>query len=132
MLRTPHVSKRDEPLSEPKSWLARVRVYARNDNWQSEDGQIKSSHDEHGNVWLEYVASITLYNEKGNLKEELLDPDCIEARGWNLSAGQYKPFTFSTVQSDKNVVDMLLELKAKEQQIIIGIDKLLAIMEGRE
>jgi type I restriction enzyme M protein len=115
MLRTLHVNK-----------------YARNDDWQSEDGQIKGSHDEHDNVRPEYVASITLYDEKGNLKEGLLDPDCIEARGWNLSTGQYKPFTFSTVQSDKSVADMLRELQEKEQQIIVGIDKLLAMVEGRE
>ena len=132
MLRTLHVRKRDEPLAEPKSWHAPVRVYARNDDWQSEDGQIEGSHDEQGNVRPEYVASITLYNEKGTIKEGLLDPDCIEARGWNLSAGQYKPFTFSTVQSDKSVADMLRELQGKEQQIIVGIDKLLARMEGRE
>lgn len=132
MLHTLYVSKRDEPLAEPKSWLAPVRVYARNDDWQSEDGRIQGSHDEQGNVRPEYVASITLFDERGTLKEEFLDPDCIETRGWNLSAGQYKPFTFATVQSDKSVAERLRELKGKEQQIIIGIDKLLAMVEGRE
>ena len=147
MLRTLHVSKREEPLIEPKSWLAPVRIYARNDDWQSEDGLIKGSHDENGNVRPEYVANITLYDEKGTLQEGLLDPNYIEgeggeregreegrgeggregkggggegeregggkekggggeggegegkreeerARGWKLSAGQYKPLTF--------------------------------------
>ena len=70
--------------------------------------------------------------KKELFKKGLLDPDCIEARGWNLSAGQYKPFTFSTVQSDKSVADMLRELQGKEQQIISGLDKLLAMVEGRE
>jgi type I restriction enzyme M protein len=132
MLRTLPVSKRDEPLTEPKSWLGPVRVYARNDDWQSEDDQIKGSHDEDGNVRPEYVASITLYDDKGNLKEGLLDSECIEARGWDLRAGHYKPFMFSTVQSDKSVADMLRELQVKEQQIRGGIDKLLAMVEGRE
>jgi type I restriction enzyme M protein len=132
MLRTLHVSKRDEPLTEPKSWLTPVRVYEQIDDWQSEDGRIRGSHDEHGNVRPEYVASITLYDDKGNLKEGLLDPECIEARDWDLRAGQYKPFTFLTVQSDKSVTDMLRRLQIKEQQIADGLDKLLAMVEGRE
>lgn len=131
VLRTLQVSKRTEPLAEPKSWRAPVRVYARNDEWQSEDEQLTGSHDAQGNVRPEYVASITLY-EEGKLKEELLDPDCIEARGWNLSAGQYKPFIFATVKSDKSVADMIRELKVKEQEFIVGLDKLLAMVEGRE
>jgi type I restriction enzyme M protein len=132
MLRTLHVSKRDEPLTEPKSWLTPVRVYEQIDDWQSEDGRIRGSHDEHGNIRPEYVASITLYDDKGNLKEGLLDPECIEARDWDLRAGQYKPFTFLTVHSDKSVTDMLRRLQIKEQQIADGLDKLLAMVEGRE
>lgn len=131
VLRTLQVHKRAEPLTEPKSWLAPVRVYARNDAWQSEDGRLTGSHDAQGNVRPEYVASITLY-EDGKLKEDLLDPDCIEARGWNLSAGQYKPFIFATVKSDKSVADMIRELRVKEQEFIVGLDKLLAMVEGRE
>lgn len=131
VLRTLEVDKRVEPLTEPKSWRAPVRVYARNDDWQSEDGQLIGSHDAQGNVRPEYVASVTLY-EDGKLKEDLLDPDCIEARGWNLSAGQYKPFIFATVKSDKSVADMIRELKVKEQEFLIGLDKLLAMVEGRE
>ena len=132
MLRTLHVSKREEPLIEPKSWLAPVRIYARNDDWQSEDGLIKGSHDENGNVRPEYVANITLYDEKGTLQEGLLDPDCIEARGWKLSAGQYKPLTFSTAQTDKSVAEILRELQGKEQQVLGSLNKLLAMVEGRE
>jgi len=131
VLRTLQVNERAEPLLEPKSWRAPVRVYARNDDWQSEDSRLTGSHDAQDNVRPEYVASITLY-EDGKLKEELLDPDCIEARGWNLSAGQYKPFIFATVKSDKSVADMIRELKVKEQKFIVGLDKLLAMVEGRE
>ena len=131
VLRTLEVNKRAESLAESKSWRAPIRVYVRNDDWHSEDGQLMGSHDAQGNVRPEYVASITLY-EDGKLKEELLDPDCIEAHGWNLSAGQYKPFTFATVKSDKSVADMIRDLKVKEQEFIVGLDKLLAMVEGRE
>ncbi len=131
MLRSLEMLKLAEPLAEPKSWFAPVRVYARNDEWQSEDGSIKGSHDEQGQVRPEYVGSFALYDDKGNLIDDLLDPDCIEARSWNLSAGQYKPFTFKTVKSDKSVSEMINELKAQEKKIVDGLDRLLAMVEGR-
>jgi type I restriction enzyme M protein len=60
----------------------------------------------------------------------LLDPDCIECKGWNLSAGQYKPFAFVTTKSEKSVVEMIGNLKRKEQKILEGLDALLVMVEG--
>lgn len=132
MLRTREVYKQKEKLKEAKSWTAPVRVYAEDTDWQSPDGKLKGSHDKNGNVRPGYVADIELYDDKGNLKEALLDPDCIEARNWNLSAGQYKPFSFEAIKSDKSVVEMIRELKQKENQIIEGLDSLLGMVEGEE
>ena len=132
MLRTLESIETDAPLPESKCWSAPVRVYARNDEWQSRDGKIKGSHDDKGQVRPEYESSLELYDEKDNLIDGLLDPDCIEARTWNLSAGQYKPFTFAAVKSDKSVAEMIRELKDKEQKIVAGLDRLLAMVEGRE
>ena len=73
-----------------------------------------------------------LYDDKGALKDGLLDPDCIEAREWNLSAGQYKPFDFTQLKSDKSVAQLIGALKTTEQDIIQGLDKLLAMVEGRK
>jgi type I restriction enzyme M protein len=121
-------------LKAAKHWVVPVRAWARNDEWQSEDGQLIGSHDANGLVRPAYEQAMLaagLYDE-GALKNGLLDPDCIEARDWNLSAGQYKPFDFTQLKSDKSVADLIGELKRTEQQIIGGLDKLLAMVEGRE
>lgn len=122
-------------LTAAKHWLVPVREWARNEDWQSEGGGLKGSHDANGLVRPQYVEAMLtakLYDEKGALKGDLLDPDCIEAREWNLSAGQYKPFDFTQLKSDKSVVELIGELRSTEQQIISGLDKLLAMVEGRE
>ena len=62
----------------------------------------------------------------------MLDPDCIEARDWNLCAGQYKPFDFTQLRSEKNIVESIQALRNNERKIIEGLDKLLAMAEGRE
>ncbi len=126
----------DQPheLKDTKHWVVPVRDWLKNDEWQSEDGQLKGSHDTDGRVHPAYVEAMLnegLYDEKGKLKEDLLDPDCIEARDWNLSAGQYKPFDFTQLKSDKSVAELIAELKKTEKQIISGLDALLAMVEGR-
>ncbi|MCP4695855.1 MAG: SAM-dependent DNA methyltransferase [Gammaproteobacteria bacterium] len=132
MLRSLKVLKHDDALKETKHWTAPIRVYARDDEWQSEDDTLHGSHNEDGGVRPEYAAGLELYDNKGKLKEDLLDPDCIEARGWNLSAGQYKPFNFAAMQSDKSVAEMIVDLKDREQRILSGLDKLLAMVENRD
>lgn len=122
-------------LKAAKHWVVPVRDWARNDEWQSEDGKSIGSHDADGFVRIAYVEAMLaagLYDEKGTLKDGLLDPDCIEARDWNLSAGQYKPFDFTQLKSDRSVAELIGELKRTEQDIIKGLDKLLAMVEGRE
>lgn len=122
-------------LKAAKHWVVPVRDWARNDEWQSEDGQLIGSHDTDGLVRPAYVQAMLaedLYDDKGTLKDGLLDPDCIEARDWNLSAGQYKPFDFTQLKSDKSVAELIGALKTTEQDIIKGLDKLLAMVEGRE
>lgn len=130
VLRTLEVFKKDVALKEAKHWTAPVRVYAVNDEWTSEDGKVNGSHDEKGEARPEYLAVVQLYDDKDNLIEELLDPDCIEARNWNLSAGQYKPFNFAAIKSDKSVAEMIRELQSQEKKIIDGLGKLLAMVEG--
>ncbi|MDP2177201.1 type I restriction-modification system subunit M [Methylicorpusculum sp.] len=122
-------------IDTAKHWVVPVRNWLQNEDWQSADGKLQGSHDASGLVRSEYVQAILdegLYDDKGNLKDGLLDPDCIEARDWNLSAGQYKPFDFTQLKCDKSVVDLIGELRETEQQFIGGLDKLLAMVEGRE
>ncbi len=132
MLRTLESFKAETALNEVRHWTAPVRVYARDDEWKSRNSKIRSSHDEHGQVRSEYVAGVELYDDKGKLIDGILDPDCVEARGWNLSAGQqYKPSISETIESDKSVVEMILELKEKEMKIVEGLDRLMAMVEGQ-
>jgi type I restriction enzyme M protein len=122
-------------LKAAKHWVVPVRDWAHNDEWQSNDGQLIGSHDPDGLVRNAYVKAMLaggLYDDKGMLKDGLLDPDCIEAREWNLSAGQYKPFDFTQLKSNKSLSELIGSLKATEQDIIIGLDKLLAMVEGQE
>lgn len=134
MLRSLAIDQEIE-LTSTKHWLVPVREWSRNDEWQSADDSLKGSHDANGLVRPQYVEAMLadgLYDEKGQLKDDLLDPDCIEARDWNLSAGQYKPFDFTQLKSDKSVAELIGELRQTEQQIIGGLDKLLAMVERRE
>lgn|GEM_PF-2942905 len=122
-------------LTAAKHWVVPVREWLLNDEWQSDDGSLKGSHDANGLVRPQYVEAMLvarLYDEKGQLKDDLLNPDCIEARDWNLSSGQYKPFDFTQLKSDKSVVELIAELRQTEQRVIGGLDKLLAMVEGRE
>jgi type I restriction enzyme M protein len=122
-------------LKASKHWVVAVRAWARNDKWVSSDGKSIGSHDADGLVRPHYVQAMldaNLYDETAALKDGLLDPDCIEARDWSLSAGQYKPFDFTQLKSDKSINVLIGELRTTEQQIIKGLDKLLAMAEGRE
>jgi type I restriction enzyme M protein len=124
-----------QALKVAKHWVVPVRACAINDEWQSADRQFTGSHDVNGMVlpaYIEAMLAAGLYDDKGELKEGLLDPDCIEGRDWNLSAGQYKPFDFTQLKSEKSVGQLVGELKTTELQIIGGLDKLLAMVEGRE
>lgn len=122
-------------IEKAKHWVVPVRAWAQNDEWQSENKTPQGSHDADGRVRPEYVQAMEsegVYDKKGNLKEDLLDPDCVEARDWNLSAGQYKPFDFTQLKSDKSVTDLIGELRQAEEDILQGLDKLLAMVEGGE
>jgi type I restriction enzyme M protein len=131
-LRSLEVEPQSEPPKAAKSWIIPVRLYAQNDDWVSKDNRVKGSHDETGHVRPEYVAATPVYDESGVLIEGVLDPECIEARGWTLSAPQYKPFDFAQLRSEKSVVELIQELQANQRQIGGGLDKLLAMAEGRE
>jgi type I restriction enzyme M protein len=121
-------------IKAAKHWVVPVRDWLRKDEWQSADGKLVGSHDPAGVVRPSYVQAMLaegLYDDKNALKADLLDPDCIEARDWNLSAGQYKPFDFTQLKSDKSVAELIGALRDTEQDIIKGLDKLLAMVEGR-
>lgn len=120
------------PATARKCWAVPLRAWAVDSEWRSTDGQLQGSHDAQGTVRPEYVTEKlpNLY-EGDTLSVNLLDPDCIEARDWNLSAGQYKPFDFAEMASDVSVTDLIEELHGIERGILDGLDRLRAMVGGR-
>lgn len=117
---------------EARSWFAPVRVLARNPEWQNADGTVHGSHDEHGNVRIEYLdwlQSEGKYNDDGTLAEpDLLENTCIESNDLNLTAGRYKPFILETTQYGKPS-ELIKQLHNREQGILKGLEQLLAMIE---
>jgi len=82
-------------------------------------------------VWPEYVQIHPVYNNKGELNEDVLIPDCIESRDWDLSAGKYKPLDFSQLRTEKSVLEIIDQLRKVEKEVFAGLDRLQALVEGR-
>ncbi|RRR73153.1 MAG: SAM-dependent DNA methyltransferase [Candidatus Viridilinea halotolerans] len=122
---------------DPKCWVATVRAYAQNAEWRSADGSLEGSHAADGTVRREYTDFLAFEKEAfekdgGALKSDfldLLDPDCIEANDFNLSAGRYKPLTLTSV-SHRPPREIILKLQMLEDQIQEGLAELLAMVEG--
>lgn len=119
------------PASARKCWVVPVRAWAVDADWRSADGTQHGSHDATGQVRSEYVAEkLPQLYDGDTLNSALLDPDCIEARDWNLSAGQYKPFDFAEMASEVSVTQLIDELRGVEQAVLSGLDRLQAMVEG--
>lgn len=129
-LRSLEVRQREEPLEESRSWMAPVRAYVRDDAW----GDI-GTHDEEGNVRQEYIAVLRkqgAFEADGTLTPthlDKLDPDCIEANDFNLSAGRYKPFVLDTQKYDPPA-EILRAVQKLEQELLEGIGDLLEMVES--
>lgn len=129
-LRTLEVSPRRAESTEEKSWMIPVRVFARRDDWESNDGTLRGSYDEQDRVRPQFVADRRIYNPDGSVKKEYLD-ECIERNDFNLSAGRYRPFTVKPVEHIPPAT-IIRELQALETQIQEGLETLLAMVEGEE
>jgi type I restriction enzyme M protein len=114
------------PATSRKCWAVPLRTWAVDADWRSADGTLQGSHDATGQVRPEYVAEkLPMLYEDDTLNTELLDPDCIEGRDWNLSAGQYKPFDFAEMAaSDVSVTQLLEQLHDSERNILEGLKRL--------
>lgn len=132
----------DEPLlvspaETIKHWTVKVRDWVRDDEWHSPDRRLRGSHVKN-RVRPEYVSAREaegLYDPvTGKLRDEAanwLDPDCIEANDWSLSAGRYKPFDFSELKSKQNAAELIKALQTTEGDIQAALSQLLAMVEQR-
>lgn len=115
-----------------KCWAVPLRTWMVDEEWQSADGVLKGSHDATGQVRPEYVDDkLPQLYDGDTLNAALLDPDCIEARDWNLSAGQYKPFDFTTIVSEVSITVLIDELQTLEGEILNGLSRLKVMVEGQ-
>jgi type I restriction enzyme M protein len=128
-LRSLHTNPLKDFLEESLSWSACVRVWLRNDEWESEDGTLKGSHDEEGNVRPQYMLDERLYNKDKSVKTEYLDPNCIEANDLSLASGRYKPFILK-IEKGANPEDVIGELQGLEARIQEGLTKLMVMVRG--
>ncbi len=130
-LRSPDTGQ-TRPAAARKCWAVPLRTWAPAPDWRSAEGSLHGSHDAAGRVRPEYVAErLPALYDGDTLNAALLDPDCIEARDWNLSAGQYKPFDFAAMDSEVSVTGLIDELRQLERGILEGLDRLQAMVEGR-
>lgn len=126
-LKSSETKPRPEPLTEGKGWIAPVREWIVQEDWQSDDEEIQGSHDEAGHLRPEYVAAMT-DAETGGANPDALDIDCVEANDYNLSAGRYKPFELQLADFEPPV-QLIRAVKQLESEIQIGLDALLSMIE---
>jgi len=130
------------PEMKARSWVVKVRDWARFDDWGAEgvkgEPTKQPTHDEKGLVRADYLADLrkrgAFDDRTGEVTEKFLDrlePGCIEATGFNLSAGRYKPFdlTPGTHRSPKVILGDLQKL---HEQLGGKLKHLLDLVEDRK
>jgi type I restriction enzyme M protein len=130
LLRSLEVHRQEAALEDSKCWTAPVRRFVEAPEWESADGTLQGSHDDDGTLRPEFLKDRRIY-DGDRVKEEYLDPDCIESNDYNLSAGRYKPFKLKTKDYDQPA-DIIRDLQKMENGILKGLDDLLEMVEGVE
>ena len=128
LLRSLEVHREEATLEDSKCWTAPVRRFMNTPGWESVDGTLKGSHDEDGTLRPEFLKDRRIY-DGDRVKEEYLDPDCLEANDYNLTAGRYKPFKLTTKDYDPPA-DIIRDLQMMEKGILKGLGDLLKMVEG--
>jgi type I restriction enzyme M protein len=125
------IVRREEPLESSKCWTAPVRRFAFRPDWTSEDGSLQGSHDAAGTVRPEFVQDPRIYEDpdRWRVRAEFLDPECIEANGFNLSAARYRPA--SPTRAYPPPAELIRELREMELQLVSELDALLHMLGER-
>jgi len=132
-----------EPKREPTllSWIVPVRRWAVVDNWGEEPETseliVKPTHRD-GIVDPAYLIrlrdDLKVFDDDATVKKEFLDrldPDCLEALDFNLSAGRHKPFVFDAGQH-RPPAELIGELRAIHGEVMKRLGKLLTMVGGVE
>lgn len=131
-----------EPKREPTllSWIVPVRKWAELDNWgedpKTKEPITKPTHSD-GVIDPEYFVwlrdTLKAFDDDATVKKEFLDrldPDCLEALDFNLSAGRHKPFIFDAGHH-RPPAELIGELKAIHGEVQKRLGKLLTIIEAK-
>jgi type I restriction enzyme M protein len=121
-----------------QSWIVPVRQWAERDTWgiDPETGEeIEKPTHHKGIVDPKYITwladTLNIFNTDATVKDDhldRLDPDCLEALGFNLSAGRHKPFVFDAGQH-RPPGELIIELQEIHKAVQGRLGKLLKMVE---
>ena len=125
-----------------QSWIVPVRVWAVRETWGAdpETGAeiLKPTHDETGLVLQDYLDwlrdTLKIFEDDGTVSKDhldRLDPECLEAWDFNLSAGRHKPFSFDAGEH-RPPAELIAELDGIYGEIRQRLGRLLDLVEGVE
>ena len=121
------------------SWIVPVRQWAERESW-GEDPETKQpitkpTHKD-GVLDAAYIDwlrdTVRIFDEDATVKKDFvdrLDPDCLEALDFNLSAGRHKPFVFDAGQH-RPPAELIGELQAIHGEVQKRLEKLLSMVGG--
>lgn len=123
----------------PLSWIIPVRRWAELESWgvdpETQQPIAKPTHQD-GVLNPEYFTwlrdTLKVFDEDSTVKKDFLDrldPDCLEALEFNLSAGRHKPFIFDAGQH-RPPAELISELQAIHGEVQMRLAKLLAMVGG--
>jgi type I restriction enzyme M protein len=134
-------SDEGEPQRVPTllSWIVPVRQWAELESW-GEDPKTKQPIDKpthkKGDLDPKYFAwlrdTLKVFDDDATVKKDFLDrldPDCLEALDFNLSAGRHKPFVFDAGQH-RPPAALIGELQAIHGEVQKRLGKLLKMVGG--
>jgi len=130
----------ESPQPTRLSWIVRVRKWAELENWgedpKTERLILKPTH-KLGVIDPDYLKwlrdEIKVFDSDGTVKEahlERLDPECLEALGFNLSAGRHKPFVFDADQH-RPPAEIIGELQTIHEDVQERLGNLLSMIGGK-
>ena len=136
------VSDTGETTREPAqlSWIVPVRQWAVQETWgqDPETGEpIEKPTHPNGVMDPDYLTwlrdTLNIFDDDGTVKKEFLDrldPDCLEALDFNLSAGRHKPFIFDPGEH-RPPAELIEELQDIHGEVQKRLKKLLFLVMER-
>ncbi len=124
-----------------QSWIVPVRKWAERENWGEDPATkqpiLKPTH-KNGIVDPAYLLwlrdTLKVFDDDATVKKEhrdRLDPECLEALDFNLSAGRHKPFVFDPGQH-RPPAELIHELQAIHGEVQTRLGKLLGLVENAD